>query len=318
LDGLKEDKVSRRKGYPHAGDGMNTPPDGVPDVQLTVENVESRPIEDIIVHSDMGYLDGKWQLAPYHFIHSNPIRPLNYEGKPPVLKIYIATLQRGFPTIELSCHDEGWEGFPLDKNPYVAQGSRSLFGYSVLLTPAIPLFFAGEEFNACFRPIPWMSPALYGGKDLGKGRWLYGSWLDWGELNDPQHRAMFEDVKKMIAIRRREADVLNVLPESERPRLVAVPFQSDVKVPRPYIRSNERKAILVAANRDTSKDARLKLQVPLREIGLAGHANYRVSDLWPGGETKTCDAKELTTLECAVRRDKTPGGGLRVLKIEPT
>ena len=318
LDGLKEDKVSRRKGYPHVGDGIDTPPDGVPDVQLTVENVESRPIENITVLSEMGYLDGKWQLVPYHFIHSNPIRPLNYEGKPPVLKLYIATLQNGWPTIELSCHDRGSEGFPLDENPYVARGSRSLFGYSVLLAPAIPLFFAGEEFNANFRPLPWQSPYLYGGKDFGKGRWLYGSWLNWDELNDPEHRAMFEDVKRMIAIRKREADVLTVLPERERPKLMAVPFQSDLKVPKPYIRWNERKAILVAANRDTTQDASLKLQIPLQEIGLAGRRSYRVTDLWPGGETRTCAEKELAAFVCLVRRDKSQGVGLRVLKIEPS
>ena len=129
---------------------------------------------------------------------------------------------------------------------------------------------------------------------------------------------MFEDVKKMIAIRKKEAEVLTVLPERERPKLLAVPFQSDVKAPKPYVRWNDRKAILVAANRDTTQDASLRLQIPLQEIGLAGRRSYRVVDLWPGGETKTCDEKELAALVCLVRRDKTQGGGLRVLMIEPS
>lgn len=124
--------------------------------------------------------------------------------------------------------------------------------------------------------------------------------LDWGELNDPEHRAMFEDVKKMIAIRKREADVLTVLPERERPKLTAVPFQSDIKVPKPYIRWNDRSAILVAANRDTTQDAHLKLEIPLPAIGMAGRAGYRVTDLWPGGETKTYEEKDLATFACSI------------------
>jgi hypothetical protein len=122
----------------------------------------------------------------------------------------------------------------------------------------------------------------------------------------------------MIAIRKREADVLTVLPEKERPKLMAVPCQSDIKVPKPYIRWNERKAILVAANRETRQDASLKLQIPLQEIGLAGRGTYRVTDLWPGGEARTSEEKDLAAFVCSVRRDKTQRGGLRVLKIEPS
>ena len=59
-----------------------------------------------------------------------PSVPLNYEGKPPILNVYIATLQNGWPTIELSCHDEGWEGFPLDVDGRIARmtNTASPFG----------------------------------------------------------------------------------------------------------------------------------------------------------------------------------------------
>ena len=33
-----------------------------------------------------------------------------------------------------------------------------MFGYAFLFTPMIPLFFSGEEFDATYRPIPWLSP----------------------------------------------------------------------------------------------------------------------------------------------------------------
>ncbi len=308
LDGLTADKTSRRR---HDRSWYEQAiPDGIPDVQLTVENVASKPIENILVHDDMF---GLWQL---HILgDGSPL--LAVEGKPPTLELYLATLGYGWPEIALSCHDQGWEGFPLDKSPYTAQGSRSLFGYSCLFAPGIPIFFSGEEFNATFRPLPWLSPYQYGGKDPGKGTWLYGCMLNWDELNEPEHRAMFEDVKKMIAIRKREAGVLYVPPEKEVPNLMAVPFQADIKVPKPYIRWHERSAIMVAANRDTAHDANLQLQIPLQKIGMAGQASYRVTDLWLGEETKAYHEKELAAFTCTVRRDKTPGGGLRVFKIEP-
>ena len=304
LDGLTADKAPRRKEY-----NAWYMADGIPDVQLTVENVASKPIENVTVHDDAL---GRWQL---HCIEES--RFLALVGEPPSLKLYLATIGHGWPTIQLSCHDQGWDGFPLDKSPYTAQGSRALMGYSCLFAPAIPIFFSGEEFNATFRPLPWQSPYLYGGKDPGNGTWLYGCMLDWEQLNHPEHRGMFEDVKKMIAIRKREADVLTVLPERERPKLMALPFHSDIKVPKPYIRWSDRSAILVAANRNTMQDASLELEIPLRAIGLGGRSTYRVTDLWPGGDTKTYDEKKLVAYACSVPRDRTQGGGLRVLKVEP-
>ncbi len=308
LDGLTSDKASRRRNdrswYAQAI------PDGIPDLQLTVENVASRPIENITVHDD---ISGFWQL--YIVGEGSPL--LAVEGEPPSLKLYLATLGHGWPEIQLSCHDQGWEGFPLDKSPYTAQGSRSLFGYSCLFAPAIPIFFSGEEFNATFRPLPWQSPHLYGGKDPGKGRWLYGCMLNWDELNEPEHRAMLEDVKKMITIRKRETGVFSMRPEKEKPNLLAVAFEGGMKVPVPYVRWDNESAIVIAANLNTSQDADLKLRIPLQEIGLAGRGRYRVTDLWPGSEAQTYDEKDLAALRCSVRRDKTPGGGLHVLKIEP-
>lgn len=313
LDGQTADKTTRRIWV-----NFVAMPDGIADVQLTVENALPRTIENIVVTDDMG---GHWELR------SADTRHLALGGREPLsleattgrlsLQIYVATLAHGWPSVQLSCHDNGWEGFRLDKSAYVAQGSRALFGYSCLFTPMIPIFFSGEEFNATFRPIPWASPHLYGGQDAGKGRWLYGAMLDWDELREPEHRAMFEDVKKMIAIRKREADVLTLTLEKERPKLMAVRCEQDTAAPVPYIRWNHRSAILVAANRNTSQDAQLKLRIPLEEMGLAGRSIYRVTNLWPGGDTKTYAEKALDAFPCTVKRDRVQGGGLQVLKIEP-
>lgn len=303
LNGLGSDKVSRTW-----DDRM---PDGVPDIELTVEGVATRPIENIAVSDDERH---QWRL---HGVNDRE-RPLALEGEPPSVKLHVATLEPGWPSIQLSCHDNHGARRPIGENPYAAQGSRSIFGYSCLFTPMIPLFFSGEEFNASFRSIPWADAHIYGGKEPGKGTWLYGNMLDWSELNDPAHRAMFEDVKKMMAVRKREAGILALRPDQKEPALMAVPHQTDIGVPVPYLCWNQEGAILVAGNPDPNQDARLKIQIPLNKIGLAGHAHYKITDLWPGGgETTILAEGDMKNFSCAVKRDTTPGGGLRVFKIEP-
>jgi hypothetical protein len=300
LEGLTADKICRRINDVHA--------DGIPDVQLTVENVALKPIENVIVSDDMG---GIWQLQ-----WGKNNRLLTMEGTPPTLQIYVATLASGWPCIMLSCHDEGWEGFPADQSPYVARGSRALFGYSCLFTPMIPVFFAGEEFDATYRPIPWLSPHLWGGGELGTGKWLYGTMLDWNELQKSEHAEMLEDAKQLIAVRKQVMSLLGLPSADKEPNLLAVPHKSAITVPVPYIRWNERTAILVAANRSLNDDAHLTMKVPLGKIGLAGHKSYKVTTLWPAGKTQTYTEEELGEITCTVTRDKRRQGGLRVIKIE--
>ncbi len=119
-------------------------------------------------------------------------------------------------SIQLSCHDDGWEGFPKGQNPYAARGSRFVFGYCFMLTPAVPIFMSGEEFDADFVPLPRLSPALFGGKDIGQGTWLYGSWLRWKQAEEPAHRAMLDDVRAIIRIRRDFSRLIRPL-RRERP-----------------------------------------------------------------------------------------------------
>ena len=113
------------------------------------------------------------------------------------------------------------------------------------------------------------------------------------------------------------SQALALSPEREPPKLMAVPYRHDTPAPVPYVRWSQRSAIVVAANRSTRQDAQLRLRNPLGEIGLAGHSSYLVANLWPGGDTKTCSEKELEDFACTVKPDKTAGGGLQVLKIEP-
>jgi glycosidase len=310
LVGLREDVVPRRF--------MERVPmqDGIPDVELVVENVEKRPIENISVRDEMGQT---WALHPYGETRQVG---LTEENAPTgagtlTLHLHVATLAAGYSSALLSCHDNGWEGFPKDANPFSAQGSRARFGYSCLFTPAIPIFFSGEEFDATFRPLPGLSPYLYSGAESGKGRWLYGAQLDWEEIDREPHRSMLEDVRSMIALRSKEKDVLTVSLDRARPNLCAVSYECDSAIPVPYMRWASGRAILVAANRSESEGVRVILNLPLKTAGMEGHDHYRVTRLWPSGDSIVKTAAELEAFACVIRKDKTPGGGLAVFSIEP-
>ncbi len=330
LAGLTADKVSHRVGdvLPPITGGLLELPDGLLDVQLTLENVSSKAVANIIVNNDMGE---EWKLQAEGW-GTRPIfveSPASYEPLVigPKANIYIATLSWG-SSVQLSCHDNGWEGHSLSKNPYSAGGSRCMFGYSFLFSPMIPIFFAGEEFNATFHAEPGLSPneysdevagggRQYGDNDAGRGRWLYGTMLDWSELDEASHREMFNDVKKMMAIRKDNSEALAMCPGGKEPNLKAVQYEGDIEVPIPYVRWTDHRAILVAGNRDREKDAHLKLHVDLNTISIGGHANYKVTDLWSGDKARTYTERELGNFTCTVKRDNTAGGGISVFKIEP-
>ena len=224
-------------------------------------------------------------------------------------------LANGFVTAQLSCHDSGWEGFPEAGNPFVAEGSRCVFGYSVLFTPMIPVFMSGEEFDASYTPIPWLSPKLFGGSEPGKGRWLYGAMLRWEEVEQSPHREMLEDVRKMIEIRRRHPEILGpAFPGEGAPNVRAVQCDRPPELPVPYLRWSGQEAIVIVGNPHADREVSLELQLTGEPFGR--NASYLVTDLWSGAARKLSPS-QLARFPCTVRRDRSPRGGLGLYKVEP-
>ena len=220
--------------------------------------------------------------------------------------------------ISVSCHDCGWEGFPADKNPYMVQGSRFVFGYGCLFVPAIPIFMSGEEFDADYRPLPRLTPDLYGKGEAGKGRWLYGSWLQWDQLKEERHRAMLEDVKRMIAIRREHRDLIHAVdPKKPDITIQPIPIISSVDLPVPYLLSNGKRAILVVGN-PTENTVEVELQITEEILDTAiGCQEPVVTNLWPCEKRiGRINVKDLAHYKVKVLRDGIPGGGLAVLRFE--
>ena len=223
-----------------------------------------------------------------------------------------------FLSVQLSCHDDGWVGFPEEESPYAAKGSRYLAGYTTLLAPAIPVFMSGEEFNADYRPLPQLAPGLYGEGEPGKGRWLYGSWIDWEQLKNPEKAAMLEDMKRIIQISRAHPHLIRPGKMGEKTdRFCPVDYDAEEILPIPYCYREENEVLLIAANPDEEKDVWIRLD--LSQI-LQPESRCRVSILF--GEAQGDEAEfvengiNLSEHKWLIRRDKTSRGGLLVLKIE--
>lgn len=216
-------------------------------------------------------------------------------------------------SIQLSSHDEGWETFPADANPYVSEGSRCTWGYSCILLPAIPIFMSGEEFNADYVPLPRHTPDLYGKGEKGKGTWLYASQIQWDQLSLPAHADMLKDVKKLIAIRKAENDILSAYDNGSLPEISELRYECSDSIPVPYTIQNGRKIIIVAGN-NTEKDVKITLKPELINLGLKANTKYKLIDLWNNKEYKI-SGKELENYTFSVKKDKTSGGGIAVFKI---
>ncbi|MGI5183714.1 alpha-amylase family glycosyl hydrolase [Dactylosporangium sp. CA-152071] len=228
----------------------------------------------------------------------------------PVLDWAIAREFRGnrLTLRQLSSHDRGWEALP--GNHYVARGSRAKLGYGLLLNPQVPLFFAGEEFDADPVPLPRLRQGLFG--TGGPGGWLYGSRLDWSQLEDPAKRAVHDDARRCLAARRGYRHLLNADPAAcEMVRAAGNGASALV----PYLRYRPGEDAVLVVGNDLPRDVTFVLSLPLAQLGLDGADTVRVTDILGAGPPRRLTPAQLTRFDVAVGADYTPGGGVRAFHL---
>ncbi|MBK7822249.1 MAG: hypothetical protein IPJ61_14630 [Tessaracoccus sp.] len=211
---------------------------------------------------------------------------------------------RGLAAAQLSCHDYGWQGLP--GNHYYLKGSRALAAHGALLAPRIPIFLAGEEFDADPAPVPNLTQGLFG--DGGPGGWMYGNRVDWVGLDDPSKKAMLDDVTEMLSLRRRFLHLING--DSSTMAIAAVPYDGRLSH-APFALGNGTEAIIVAVN-NTSEPVSAQIQVPRGDLGVAVDARLRVVDLL-SGESVELGLDDRCQVDVAA--DYEPRGGYRALHV---
>jgi hypothetical protein len=214
--------------------------------------------------------------------------------------------------VQISCHDEGWVS-PAG-NYYRVRGNRCDIGYT-LFGANIPLWMAGEEFQAEQVSLPRLERGLYGGG--GPGGWLYGSWIQWDQPLREPHAAMLTDMRKILRIRRENKHLLHA--DRAETHILQVPSVPTGR-PIPYVRfgpGREAIAIVGNASHDPGESQTFTLKLPIAAMGLAGHDQYTITDLWTGTSYIVNEA-DLNALPVLVPGAYEADGGIRAVKITPS
>ena len=220
-------------------------------------------------------------------------------------------------SLQLSCHDDGWDGFPSGENPYVAGTSRFAMGYGMLLAPAVPIFMSGEEFAADYVPNPRLTPGLFGKGKAGEGTWLYGSWIQWTQLHEPRHADMLQDVKRLVRLRHEYRELIRPLESGKGlGSFITLDVFEPRTMPMPYGYCSEEALLIVAGNPYERSGHSVAIDVPWNELPLRSSSTYRVQDLWNEGNATT-ETGRGETLVLHVGPDRTTGGGVCVWKLTP-
>jgi len=189
---------------------------------------------------------------------------------------------------------------------YQVKGSRFLFGHNLMFAPFVPWMMHGEIFNATHLGVPGVMHHRLKGK-------LLHSYLDWDDVDEQQD--VIIDFQKIGNIRRNHRDLFHN--NWHEIHLKNIPYKSEPYVEaKPYVRYIPGvKAAIIIGNNSTINDATFNLQIPLEEIGLSNKSELTITDLWTG-DVQTINLEKLLQYPVFVPRDKSPGGGIRVLLIE--
>ncbi len=145
-------------------------------------------------------------------------------------------------------------------------GNRLKIGYAAVFAPYIPIWFMGDEFGAeC------------------EGKILYNEYVDYSVImTDPQKAYFYEDVKRMLAIRRKYSDIFEYFPMSHNDTNICKVEADGLNGLQNYARYRNNRAIIVLANNDCESTGVCRVRVPYEECGISGYSDYAITDLLTG------------------------------------
>ncbi len=200
-----------------------------------------------------------------------------------------------FYTYMLSCHDS--------KN-YLVKGSPIAIGYQAIFAPFLPLWYIGEEWN---NPSEFFVDYYYKrDKHPTPEKWsLYSNVIDWQAKE--KNRDFFEQVKKMIRIRRQHPEIFEYFPDDHRDSNICKVFTDRDDLLQAYARFRDGKAILIVPN-NSGKPTTLQISIPFRNVGLNPRDQVRIIDLQ---NDKTVASGKMLNFSAQL-----PAGGLGVYLVQ--
>lgn len=168
----------------------------------------------------------------------------------------------------ISCHDS---------RRYIAKGSLTAFVYASVLSPFLPMWYIGEE---------WNNP--YTGTE--QCQWLFGNVIDWSQLS--QNRDFYEAVKRAIRIRRMYPEIFEYFPLDHREiNFCKVLTNRPDDLPA-YARYQPGMAVLVIPN-GSEEAVDVTVTVPVQELQIADDAKSVLVDLMSGKQAASGPRREL-------------------------
>ena len=194
-------------------------------------------------------------------------------------------------TFMTTCHDNSRTN---------VNGDRIMIGYQAIFAPFIPLWYMGEEWNNPKNAIP-------GGTGV-----LYYNRIDWAQKEQPKNKAFFEDLKKMIRIRRQYPDLFSYFPENHRNANICKVKVTGSEELQGYARYANGIGILIVPNANLhNPSARFRIAVPFSDMGIKGDKTYTITELMSGTEVGNGKKEQLSTITFAV-----PNGSLSVFLVQ--
>lgn len=153
----------------------------------------------------------------------------------------------------------------------VVLGNRAAIGYQAMFTPFLPLMLLGEEFN---------NPNHHNNPNDGA---MYFNSVDWSLLDQAENRALYEDIKAMIRVRRSYPELFCYYPDEFVESNICKVNVTNCEVAQPYARYADGEAMLVIPNNNLhEKDAKMTVYMPFSAAGLDYYKNYVVTDVMTG------------------------------------
>jgi glycosidase len=210
----------------------------------------------------------------------------------------------------ISNHDYGIENaFP--ETFYQLKGSRCKLAYEYIFKYDIPLLMSGEEFNADFVPLPNVSTNLYGGGETCS--WLYASWMQWEQIHEPDKKAMLDDFKRILKIRKQNNDILNY--DRLKTNFLEPYYESESEmVPQPYIRYIKNKAAIIIAGNYSSINQLAIIKIEYSHIA-PNKKSVIITNLKTKEEEHIKICGEDFLFKVAIPADKTSEGGYSVYRF---
>ncbi len=174
-----------------------------------------------------------------------------------------------------------------DSTQTTVRGSKVRIGYQALFAPFIPFWFIGEE---------WNNPT-----NISTNGVLFFNEINWAAKEKAENARFFEDVKRMIRIRRQYPEIFSYFPKNHRETNIC-----KVEVEGNYLQCYARyaggKGIIIVPN-NNGESAWFKVHIPFEDMGMDGSERYVVTNLFDGKEVARGTREEVAVFYLETQHD---------------